>query len=265
MAPYTATVGLGYRRDMASWNMDAVGADFFEVAPENWLRRDRAPLHELLSRGKAVHLHGLTLNLGGLRPLDRSFVQHVGALMGELGTDIYSDHLAASGDHFQLHDLFPVPFTQAEVRRVGDRIRCVQDWLGRRIAIENPTWYANVGDLSEIEFLARVQEWADCDLLLDLNNLVVNHKNHGGDAPETQIGRLELKRVRYLHVAGHEFDARFGMFLDTHSQAVESRTVTWARALAKACDVPILLEWDNDIPDANTVQRELQCLRSSSM
>lgn len=256
-------IGLGYRREMADWEMSAVEADFFEVAPENWLRRDRAPLHKLLASGRTVHLHGVSLNLGGSAPIQREFLHGVRQLMDELGTDRYSDHLAASGDAHQLYDLFPIPFTGAEVLRISDRIQQVQDILGQRIAIENATWYTNVADMPETEFISRIAERADCRILLDLNNAAVNHKNHGGADLAHFVGQVDLARVTYLHVAGHEFDPRFGLYIDTHSQAVEPPTARMARRLAQEHDLPILLEWDNDVPDMVTINRELACLQPS--
>ena len=145
-------LGLGYRREMADWEMTAVHADFFEVVPENWVRRDRAPLQALIAGGRPVHLHGVSLNLGGTSELDHTFLRELRELIDDLGAQHYSDHLAASGDAHQLYDLFPIPFTVDEVRRVGDRIRAVQDVLGRRMAVENTTWYANIGPMTEADF-----------------------------------------------------------------------------------------------------------------
>lgn len=256
-------IGLGYRREMAAWNMAAVRADFFEVVPENWLRRDRSPLLALVDSGRPVHLHGVSLNLGGDTPLDTGFLMQIRALMEELRTPLYSDHLAAAGDRYWLHDLFPIPFTQREVMRVSDRIRRVQDLLGFRISVENTTWYTNVGDMPEADFLAAVLDRADCGWLLDLNNLDVNHKNHGTPSAEAFLSRMDLSRVSYLHVAGHEYDARFHLHVDTHSRPVESVTRALAASLQATCGFDILLEWDNDIPDLHTLNGELQCLTSS--
>lgn len=257
-------LGLGYRRDMADWDMSAVAADFFEVVPENWVRRDRAPLHQLIAGGRPVHLHGVSLNLGGTSALNRAFLNEIRDLIDDLGAHHYSDHLAASGDAHQLYDLFPIPFTVDEVHRVGDRIRAVQDVLGRRIAVENSTWYTNIGTMPEADFLAAIAEHADCHILLDLNNISVNQKNHGTAGLDDFIARLDLKRVTYLHVAGHEFDERFGLHIDTHSQAVEPPTAAMAQRLQALHGLPILLEWDNDLPDLPTLNQELACLRPPS-
>lgn len=255
--------GLGYRREMADWDMSAVHAEFFEVVPENWLRRERSPLHALIESGRPVYLHGVSLNLGGHSPLNKTFLRDLRELIAELGAEYYSDHLASSGDAHQLYDLFPVPFTEAEVIRISDRIRHVQDLLGQRIAIENSTWYTNIGEIPEADFLMAVAERADCNILLDLNNIVVNYKNHGHLTLSDYVSRLDLSRICYLHVAGHEFDQRFGLFIDTHSQAVEFATRDMALRLNAEHKLPILLEWDNDIPDLHTINQELACLNST--
>ena len=259
------TIGLGFRSDMLDWEPAAIEADFFEVAPENWIRRDRAPLYRLLDTGRPIQLHGVSLNLGGYGEFSRDFLRSVCELMDDLGTSYYSDHLAASGDAHQLYDLFPIPFTEAEVIRVSDRIRSVQDVLGRRIGVENTTYYTNVGDLSEAEFLARVAERADCDILVDINNIRVNDKNHRKATIDQFLSQIDCRRASYLHVAGHEFDERFGLYMDTHSQPVEPDTATAARLLAQQYGKAILLEWDNDVPDLATINRELTCLRNSSI
>lgn len=256
--------GLGFRREMSGWDMAEVNADFFEVAPENWIRRDRGPLYRLLESGRPVQLHGVSLNLGGTSPLQADFLQELRALIEDLGVEHYSDHLAASGDAHQLYDLLPVPFTESEVIRVADRIHRVQDALGRRIAVENTTWYANIGGMPEADFLMAVAERADCGILLDINNIAVNHKNHGLLDLRPFVDRLDLSRVTYLHVAGHEFDPRFGLYVDTHSQPVESDTRALALELHRRHGLPILLEWDNDVPDMATINGELTCLHSTT-
>ncbi|WP_293779089.1 DUF692 domain-containing protein [uncultured Oxalicibacterium sp.] len=254
--------GLGYRREMADWDMAQVDADFFEVAPENWIHRDRAPLYRLLNAGYPVRLHGVSLNLGGQAPIQRDFLRDVRGLIEDLQADYYSDHLAASGDAHQLYDLFPIPFTDSEVIRVSDRIKQVQDVLGQQIAVENTTYYTNVGIMSEAEFLMKVVERADCNILLDLNNIVVNHKNHHQMDLQRFLAHIDLQRVTYMHVAGHELDDRFGLYIDTHSQPVESTTRELALELHHRYDIPVLLEWDNDIPNLATLNQELSCLKT---
>lgn len=256
-------MGLGYRREMAEWDLSALDVGLFEVAPENWLRRDRSRLHAMRAMGLELALHGVSLNLGGQAPLDLDFVRDVKDLADELGVRVYSDHLAASGDAHQLYDLFPVPFTRQEARRIAERIARVQDVLGARMAVENATWYTNIGDLSELEFVQDVVSRADCLLLFDVNNVAVNYKNHGGHTPVAFARQLDGGRVAYLHVAGHEFDARFGLHIDTHSTPVESGTAQLAQDLAQQWGVPLLLEWDHDVPSLPRLQEELLCLQPS--
>jgi uncharacterized protein (UPF0276 family) len=135
--------------------------------------------------------------------------------------------------------------------------------LGRRIAVENTTYYTNIGNMSEAAFLAAVSEQADCDILLDLNNIAVNFKNHRQTAIAPFLQTIDLERVSYMHVAGHEFDPRFGLYIDTHSTCVEAATRQAAMELQRQHGFDILLEWDNDIPDLLHINQELQCLRNS--
>ena len=255
--------GLGYRGEMADWDMAEVDADFFEIAPENWIRRDRTPLYRLLNAGRPVRLHGVSLSLGGQAPIQRDFVKSVRELMTDLNTAYYSDHLAASGDAHQLYDLFPIPFTDREVIRISDRIKEVQDILGQKIAVENTTYYTNVGEMSEVEFLMRVVEKADCHILLDINNIAINQKNHHRTELQDFLAQVDMCRVSYMHVAGHEFDERFNLYIDTHSQPVEHSTRQCALELHQQHDIPILLEWDNDIPSLSAINQELSCLKTS--
>ena len=255
-------VGLGYRRAMSDWNISDIKADFFEVSPENWVGRDLSPLQKLHESGRPIFFHGVSLNLGGTSPINHAFLSQVNELIETLDVPFYSDHLSASGDAHQLYDLFPIPFTRKESQRVADRIKSVQDFLGRQIGIENATWYTNVGEMREVDFLSETAELADCQILLDLNNIDVNQKNHQ-QMPLTEfLAHIDFSRVSYLHVAGHEYDERFSLYVDTHSQAVEPFIRQQALALQREFQCPILLEWDNDIPSQSRINQELQCLSS---
>lgn len=256
-------IGVGFRREMLDWPMHSVEADFFEIVPENWLRRDRAPLHALLELGRPIRMHGVSLNLGGRSELNTEFLKAVRAVMDELGTRYYSDHLAASGDAHQLYDLFPIALIPSEVVRVSDRIKHAQDILGMQMAVENSTWYTNRAEMRETDFINEVLYQADCQLVLDVNNIVVNDKNHHQIDLAQFVSELDLSRVSYMHVAGHEYDARFDMYIDTHSQPVESQTRQMAQKLAREYGLDILLEWDNDVPELAQLNEELLCLKPS--
>ena len=257
--------GLGYRAEMAEWGLSALDADFFEVAPENWIRRDRTPLYQLRESGRPIRLHGVSLSLGGQSPIQHDFIKAVRELMDDLEITDYSDHLAASGDAHQLYDLFPIPFTAREVMRISDRIKEVQDVLGSKIAVENTTYYTNLADMSEAEFLMQVVERADCNILLDINNIAVNYKNHQSTELGQFLSQIDMQRVTYMHVAGHEFDERFGLYIDTHSQPVEAETRKAALALHQQYQIPVLLEWDHDLPSLAALNQELACLKISTV
>lgn len=257
-------IGVGFRREMLGWSLSDVQADFFEVVPENWIHRDRTPLHRIRNTNRSIYLHGVSLNLGGLSPVNKAFLQQIKSLMSELESPYYSDHLAASGDAHQLYDLFPIPLTMNEAIRVSDRIVQVQEVLGCTIGVENATWYTNAGDLSEPQFINEVVQRSGCRLLLDVNNVVVNEKNHHLIGLADFVSQIDPTRISYIHVAGHEFDERFGMYIDTHSQPVEPVTQQMARHLAQQYDLDILLEWDNDVPEIHTINQELSCLRPST-
>jgi uncharacterized protein (UPF0276 family) len=257
-------LGLGYRREMNDWDLSSLAVDFFEVCPENWIRRDRARLHDIVAQGREVRLHGVSLNLGGTAEVSAVFLKQVRELMDDLGTRYYSDHLAASGDAHQLYDLFPIPFTLQEVVRVSDRIQRAQDILGCQMAIENSTYYTNVGDMCESAFLQAVAERANCQILLDINNIDVNWKNHRIETAEQYLQRIDWSRVSYMHVAGHEFNTQLGMYIDTHSEGVAPRTAALAQRLAQQHGKDVLLEWDNDVPEQTVMQQEVACLRSTT-
>ncbi len=257
-------IGLGFRREMLDWPLADLNADFFEIVPENWVRRNRAPLHRIRELDRPIYLHGVSLNLGGHSPINAEFLGHIKTLMDELETTRYSDHLAASGDAHQLYDLFPIPLTMSEAIRVSERITQVQETLGRRIAVENATWYTNAGEMSEPDFINEIVRRSDCQILLDVNNIVVNDKNHRLIDLDRFITHINPAHISYIHVAGHEYDERFGMYIDTHSQPVEPNTQHTAKELAQMHGLDILLEWDNDVPDIEVINQELACLRPST-
>ena len=159
--------------------------DFFEIAPENWIGVGGA-LGRTLRAFTESHpfvCHGLSLSLGGPAPLDETLLVRIRRFMDAHGISRYSEHLSWCADDGHLYDLLPIPFTGEAVRHVAARIRQAQDILGRRIAVENSSYYAAPGaEMSELDFIRAVLEEADCELLLDVNNIHVNSVNHGYDA-----------------------------------------------------------------------------------
>lgn len=259
-------VGLGLRRTMLpelAERGDRLDVDFLEVAPENWIGVGGAygrRFRELTARYPFVS-HGLSLSIGGPGPIDREFVGRVRRFLDEHGVLRYSEHLSYCSDDGHLYDLMPIPFTEAAVRRVADRVGEVQDALGRRIALENVSYYAAPGaEMSEIEFLNAVLERADCDLMLDVNNVYVNAINHGYDAREFLAG-VPAQRVAYMHVAGHYVEAE-DLRVDTHGSDVCDPVWALLADAYRHCGVkPTVLERDFNIPPLDVLMREINMIR----
>jgi uncharacterized protein len=259
-------VGLGLRRTMLpelAQRGDRLDVDFFEVAPENWIGVGGAygrRLRELTARYPFVN-HGLSLSIGGPGPLDLEFLGRVRHFLDTHGVLLYSEHLSYCSDDGHLYDLMPIPFTEAAVRRVAERVGQVQDALGRRIALENVSYYAAPGaEMSELEFLNAVLERADCDLMLDVNNVYVNAINHGYDARAFLAG-VPATRVVYMHVAGHYVEAE-DLRIDTHGSDVCDPVWQLLADAYRHCGVkPTVLERDFNIPPLDVLMREVETIR----
>ncbi|MBR9866297.1 MAG: DUF692 domain-containing protein [Oceanospirillales bacterium] len=257
--------GLGFRRCMTETlaQVDAAQIDFLEVAPENWMglggRFGRA-FREYTERYPFV-AHGLSLSLGGPSPLDTAFLHKLKQFLTSHNIRGYSEHLSYCTDDGHLYDLMPIPFTEAAVRHVAKRIEQTQDILQQRIAIENVSFYAAPGaEMTELEFLLAVLKEADCDLLLDVNNIYVNSVNHNYDATAF-LAQIPGERISYIHVAGHYNEAD-DLLVDTHGADVIDPV--WA-LLQQSYDLfgvkPTLLERDFNIPPMDQLLQELHTIR----
>ena len=244
--------GLGLRRSF----LDAVAEQpprqvgFWEVAPENWIGvggRQGRQFRALTERYPFV-CHGLSLSIGSPAPLDLELVSQVKAFLERHAIGTYTEHLSYCSDDGHLYDLLPIPFTTEAVRYVAGRVRQVQDILERRIALENVSYYAAPGqELAEIDFINGVIAEADCDLLLDVNNIYVNAINHRYD-PYEFLARLPGERIRYGHIAGHYVEAE-DLRVDTHgSDVIDPVWDLLDAAYARFGVFPTLLERDFNIP-----------------
>ena len=257
--------GLGLRRDFAEEVLRTPpDVDFYEVAPENWMRfggRLGKQFRALTERFPFV-CHGLSLSLGGPAPLDEDFLLELKAFLSEHQIRLYSEHLSYCGDDGLLYDLMPIPFTSEAVDYVASRIRRVQDILEQRIAIENISYYAAPGkEMQEIDFLNAVLQEADCGLLIDINNIHVNSVNHGYDA-DAFLCAIPGERIVYAHIAGHYVEAA-DFLVDTHGATIIDPV--W-KLLDTAYDrfgvFPTLLERDFNIPPLAELMREVETIRS---
>jgi len=257
--------GLGLRRPL----VDALMAeppqdvDFMEVAPENWIHVGGALGKKLrfFTERYPFLLHGLSLSIGSPAPLNEQLVRDIKGFMAEHEIRLYSEHLSYCGDDGQLYDLMPIPFTADAVKYVAGRVRRVQDILEQRMALENVSYYAPTdSSMSEKEFLLAVIEEADCDLLLDINNIVVNSINHNYDSHDF-LRDMPAQRIRYFHLAGHYVEAE-DLRIDTHGTAVDEQA--W-QLLADAYDVfgpvPTLLERDFNFPPIEELLDEVRRIR----
>lgn len=266
ITPHVRGAGLGLRRELLeplNAQLPAV-VGFLEVAPENWMRiggRLGQRFRALTERYPFV-THGLSLSIGSPAALDEDFVREVKLFLDTHGIRDYSEHLTFCSDDGHLYDLMPIPFTEEAVDYVAARVRRVQDLLGRRIALENASYYTPLAtDLTELEFINAVLERADCDLLLDVNNLHVNSINHRYD-PQAILAGLPGHRIRYAHIAGHYCEAE-DLRVDTHGSGVADPV--WAlldTAYAHFGVMPTLLERDFNIPPLSELLAEVQTIRA---
>ena len=245
--------GLGLRRGMLPMLADLQDedVDFFEVAPENWIGvggRFGRQFHDYTERFE-FSSHGLSLSIGAPAPLDVDFVRDIKQFLDEFNIRYFSEHLSyCSDDKGHLYDLMPIPFTDEAVSHTAQRIRQVQDILERRIAIENISYYAAPGkEIDEAQFINAVLAEADCDLLLDVNNIFVNSINFRYD-PIAFMDSLDLERVTYMHIAGH-FEEAPDLRVDTHGSAIIEPV--WELLLAayeRVGPIPTLVERDFNFP-----------------
>ena len=203
--------GLGYRRDLAGdfLNLSSNNAiQFMEVAPENWVKMGGAARYKFDQAAERYPLavHGLSLSLGGQAPLDRELLKNTKALMTQYNSTFFSEHLSYCECEGHLYDLLPMPFTEEAVKHVAQRIRYVQDFLGLQISLENTSYYLHspTSTMNEVEFLNAIAQEADCGIHLDVNNIYVNGVNHGLLDPYIFLDQVDVKRVNYIHIAGHD-------------------------------------------------------------
>ena len=257
--------GLGLRRDFLDdvYNDPNFTISFMEVVPENWLNfggQKGQQLRALTERFTFV-AHGLSLDLGGIRPLDEPYILALKKFFKTHDIQTYTEHLSYCGDSGHLYDLMPIPFTEEAVHYVAKRITRVQELLEMKIGIENISFYAMpCQDMTESAFVKAVLEEVDCGLLLDVNNVYVNAINHSYDAL-AYIQSMPTERLMYLHMAGH-FDEADDLKIDTHGQAVKNEV--WSlleQTYQHHGVVPTLLERDFNIPPLDELMQEVEQIR----
>jgi uncharacterized protein len=258
--------GLGLRVE----HYDAILAqpppiDWLEALTENYLVPGGKPLH-FLSRMRErypVVLHGVSMSIGSTHPLDRQYLSQVKALAARIEPEWISDHLCWTGVAGRnVHDLLPLPYTEEALANVIERVRTVQDILGRRILLENVSSYVSFRDsrLTEWEFLKAVAEGADCLILLDVNNIYVSSVNHEFD-PLDYLNAIPVERVQQIHLAGHEDHGDY--LIDTHDHPVPHPVWDlYSAAVRRFGNVSTMIERDANIPPLEELCAELAAART---
>lgn len=239
---------------------------WFEIHAENYMGAGGPP-HRYLTAIRErypLSLHGVGLSIGAARPLDKAHLARLRALNQRYQPGLFSEHLAwSSHDDVFLSDLLPVPYTDETLTRVADHIDEVQETVGRRMLLENPSTYVafEASTMSEIDFLKAVVRRTGCGLLLDVNNIHVSATNHRYDAID-YLDAFPIEQVEEIHLAGYapeKDDNGDPLLIDAHDRPVDPLVLRlYERAIARAGAVPTLVEWDNDVPDWPTLFAEAE-------
>ncbi|WP_240223523.1 DUF692 domain-containing protein [Rheinheimera hassiensis] len=264
--PPVSGTGLGLRREMLDELITAKPSeiDFFEVAPENWIPfggKLQKKFQQLTEQHRFI-CHGLSLSIGSPEPLDVVFVKQVKQFLRQHNISLYSEHLSYCSGNGHLYDLMPIPFTDEAVGYVARRIRQVQDILEQPLILENVSYYAAPGQqMPEADFTRAVLQEADCQLLLDVNNIYVNSVNHGYNASDF-LRAMPSERIAYYHIAGHFKEAE-DLLVDTHGAAVIDPVWQLLQQAYQCHGIkPTLLERDFNIPQLSVLSEELQQIKA---
>ena len=250
--------GVGYKAQHFS---DILAGDhpveWLEIHAENYMGDGGRPIAQLrhLAERFPISVHGVGLSIGGEGPMDADHLARLKHLVGWLNPASFSEHLAwSTHDSYFLNDLLPLPYTEATLARVCAHVDQVQDAVGRRMLLENPSTYLAFAEseMPEVEFLAEIARRTGCGLLLDVNNVFVSATNQQTDAA-SYIDAFPHDVVVEIHLGGHDEDADetgVPLLIDSHGRAVVDPVwALYAYTVAVGGPKPTLIEWDNDVPD----------------
>ena len=238
--------------------------DWLEVISENYMVPGGRPLAMLdqIRRDFPMVMHGVSLSIGSTAPLDFDYLHQLKTLIDRVEPAWISDHLCWTGtDGLNLHDLLPMPYTQQALGHLVDRISQVQEFLGRKILLENVSSYVTyrADEMSEWEFIAELLRRSGCDLLLDVNNIYVSSVNHGFN-PQDFIDAMPAAHIRQIHLAGHENHGSY--IIDTHDHPVcDAVWDLYAYTVRRLGAVPTMIERDDNIPPLTELLDELDTVR----
>lgn len=239
---------------------------FFEVHAENYMGAGGPPHAQLtaLRERYALSIHGVGLSIGSMQPLSRDHLRRLKSLCDRYEPESFSEHLAwSTHDGAYLNDLLPLPYTEETLERIVEHIDEVQAALRRQMLLENPSTYVQFSQstIPEVEFLREISRRTGCGLLLDVNNVFVQAKNHGSDA-RSFLREFPVEQVQEIHLAGHDEqtdESGAPLLIDAHGTPVtEPVWALYAEALARTGPVATLIEWDNDVPEWSALRAEAE-------
>ena len=243
---------------------ESPAVDWFEIISENYLVPGGKPLHYLdrIRDRYPLVMHGVSLSIGSNDPLNHDYLRQLKALAERIEPTWISDHLCWGGAHgINAHDLLPLPYTEEAIQHVVARVNTAQDFLGRRILLENVSSYVTYkeSEMTEWEFLREIVERADCLILLDINNIYVSGFNHEFD-PRVYLDAIPVERVQQFHLAGHR---NLGdCIIDTHDEPViDPVWELYAHAVRRFGRVSAMIERDDNIPPLSELLAELDHAR----
>ncbi len=257
--------GLGLRTDYYETILnDKPAIDWFEIITENFLVDGGKPLFYLdkIREHYPMVMHGVSLSIGSCDPLDWDYLKKVKQLAERIQPKWISDHLCWTGiQHKNTHDLLPLPYTEETIQHVSERVQQVQEFLGRRILLENVSSYITYQQsvMNEWDFINEISQRADCHILLDINNIYVSAINHEFN-PLDYLHAIPGERVYQIHLAGHSDMGDY--IIDTHDHAiVDNVWDLYKIAIKKYGQVSTLIERDDNMPPISTLLDELNHAR----
>lgn len=266
MRPHTQlpkSSGLGFKPEHFAEIRQGARVGFFEVHAENYMGAGGLPHAQLaaLRADYALSIHGVGLSIGGSDRPNAVHLARLRTLCDRYQPESFSEHLAWSSHGMDyLNDLLPLPYTDETLRLVCDHIDEVQEALGRRMLLENPSTYVlfEQSTIPEVEFLRAIARTTGCGLLLDVNNVFVSSTNHRVD-PRAYLAAFPMEHVGEIHLGGHsEEELPSGpLLIDSHGAPVADPVWTlYAEVIAQHGALPSLVEWDNDLPEWSVLQAE---------
>ena len=261
---------LGYGLGLRKEHYEAVlserpNVDWFEILSENYMVEGGKPLDYLtrIREHYPMVMHGVSMSIGSTEPLNFDYLKQLKELIKRVEPEWISDHLCWTGvNGLNLHDLMPLPYTEEAVQHVADRVSQVQDYLGQQILLENVSSYVSYSDsiMTEWDFFNEVTERADCNMLLDINNIYVSAYNHNFD-PYTYLTAMPSERIHQIHLAGHTHENN--LIIDTHDHPIADPVFDlYAAAVEHFGRVSTMIERDDNIPPLPELLAELEQVKN---